>query len=290
MSESFLETPSDEAIKQSICNFIDRTNNNAIQILPCAVCARETLLSELQKCPVKDIPNKSLLIPHTPHPKHDLYQMILLHPPGVTNEQANICNECFRALQRKQLPKFSLANDMWIGEIPKELSMLTLPERMLIAIYYPSAYIFKLFPKKTGSRAWDQSQMYQGLKGNVSTYRLDPKQVANMIDGVTMPPPVGILSSTIGITFLGPSELPEKTMPNIFRIQRARVKSALLWLKANNPLYRNIVISEHNLLQLPENGIPEELILTARYSSDLDALNAEQDGYVPQDAADDERK
>lgn len=64
------------------------------------------------------------------------------------------------------------------------------------------------------------------------------------------------------------------------------MKEALLWLKVNNPLYRDIVISEERLLGLPEDGIPEELTMTAKYSADLDAVEREHGGYVPTDAAD----
>jgi hypothetical protein len=59
-----------------------------------------------------------------------------------------------------------------------------------------------------------------------------------------------------------------------------------LWLKANNPLYKDIVISEERLLELLEDGIPEELTMTAKHSADLDAVEREHGGYVPIDTAD----
>ena len=58
------------------------------------------------------------------------------------------------------------------------------------------------------------------------------------------------------------------------------------WLKANNPLYRDMVISEERLSQLPETGIPREIMSTVKYSSDVGALAREQDGYVPIDDED----
>jgi hypothetical protein len=172
---------------------------------------------------------------------------------------------------------------MWIGDVPRELKGLTLLERTLIAIYFPVAYIVKLYPKQKGARAWDQSQMHNGLKGNVSTYRLDPAQVASMIDGRIYPAPSRILSATIGVTFVGPKGLTEATMPTMFRVRRWRVQEALVWLKANNPLYENIEISQERLLQLPEDGIPEEIILTAKHSLDTHSLDREHAGYVPED-------
>jgi uncharacterized protein DUF6570 len=129
--------------------------------------------------------------------------------------------------------------------------------------------------------------MHSGLKGNVSTYRLDPRQIAHLIDGTSFPPPAKILTATIGITFVGPKGLRESTMPAMFRVRRWRVRDGLLWLKANNPLYSDIKISEERLLELPEDGVPEELLMIARHSMDTQALERETEGYVPTDAADD---
>ena len=65
------------------------------------------------------------------------------------------------------------------------------------------------------------------------------------------------------------------------------MREALLWLKANNPLYSDIEISEERLLELPEDGIPEELVMTAKHSTDTEAVERENRGYMPTDAADD---
>lgn len=129
--------------------------------------------------------------------------------------------------------------------------------------------------------------MYSGLKGNVSTYRLDPRQVASMIEGRMFPPPVKILSATIGVTFVGPKGLRESSMPAMFRVRRWRVREALLWLKDNNPLYSDIEISEERLSQLPEDGVPEEISMVAKHSTDIESVEKEHSGYVPTDVADD---
>ena len=131
--------------------------------------------------------------------------------------------------------------------------------------------------------------MYNGLKGNVSTYQLDQGQIASMIDGTILPQQPKILAATIGITFVGPRNLPDRSLPDIFRIRRTRVRRALEWLKDNNPLFSNITISASRLAELPENDIPYELRVTTKLLSDVDKLHAEQDGYVPvQEACDEE--
>jgi hypothetical protein len=207
---------------------------------------------------------------------------MLLHPAGIVNpEHANVCMECIRALHSDKTPTFALANGLWIGAIPHELAYLTLPERLLIAKYFPAAYIIKLFPKKKGARHWDKRQMYSGLKGNVSTYQLDQGQIASMIDGSILPQQMKVLAATIGITFVGPKNLPEKCLPDIFKVRRTRVQRALEWLKENNPLFSSITISASRLAELPENDVPYELQVTAKLSTDIEKLHAEQDGYVP---------
>ena len=72
-------------------------------------------------------------------------------------------------------------------------------------------------------------------------------------------------------------------MPGMFWVQRQRIYRALEWLKQNNKLYADIVISAARLLELPVDGIPRELMLTAKHSTDSDAVYWEEDGYIPLD-------
>ena len=60
------------------------------------------------------------------------------------------------------------------------------------------------------------------------------------------------------------------------------------WLKANNPLYADIIISEEHFQAIPENGVPIEIQLTAKHSTDIDSVLREHEGYVPTDAMEDE--
>lgn len=286
----FMRAGSKDTVDDAVGEFIDRTGNLPMVTGVCAVCARETSNTDLTAYNLDSIPNPNRLRPGVAHPAHDVFYGMLLHPRGVTSEEnANACMECVRALNADRMPPLALANGLWIGKVPHELAYLTLPERLLIAKYFPAAYIIKLYPKKKGARHWDKRQMYNGLKGNVSTYQLDQGQISSMIDGTILPQPPCVLAATIGITFVGPKNLPDKGLPDMFRIRRGRVQSALEWLKANNPLYANIVISTSRLADLPENDVPYELRATTKASSDITKLHAEQDGYVPpQEICDDD--
>lgn len=117
----------------------------------------------------------------------------------------------------------------------------------------------------------------------MSTYRLDTNEIVDMIDGNIMPHTSKILASTIGVIIVGPKNVPEKTLPGFLRVRRTRIQAALVWLKANNMLYANIVISEEWLNEYMENGIPEEIMATMRYSDNVEEVEWERAGYVPDD-------
>jgi hypothetical protein len=175
----------------------------------------------------------------------------------------------------------SLANGLWIGDIPLELKVLTLPKHILVARFFPAAYIVKLYPKKKGAHYWASDGFHHTLRGNVSTYQLNTDQIAHLTSTDVMPPSPMILAATVGVTFVGPKNVPEKTMMGFLQVNQMRVCIALEWLKEHNPFYANITISGERLSALPINGVPEEIMSLVRYSDDTRLLAEETDGYVP---------
>lgn len=73
----------------------------------------------------------------------------------------------------------------------------------------------------------------------------------------------------------------------MFNVRWWKVRNALTWLQANNPLYLDIEISEERLCKLPEDSIPEEITSMAKYSNDMGALEHKRNGYVPEDGDED---
>ena len=115
----------------------------------------------------------------------------------------------------------------------------------------------------------------------MSTYRLNTDDIVEMTDTHVMPPLSAILAATIGVTFVGPRNLPQRTMPDFLRVNWNRVHDALSWLKLHNPLYRDVIISTECLHELPLNGVPVEISALAKHSNDLNILGCEDDGYLP---------
>ena len=294
--ENFFETVSEEVRRERVAKFIDATGNDVLATEICAACAGRFYLQGMTQMSLSKMRSDKTLEPTVPHPSHSLFDGMLLHVSGQTiwtNHEgetvARLCQPCASSLQKKKTPALSLANGMWIGDVPLALKILTLPERILVARHFPAAYIVKLFPKKKGARIWAEGEsLHSGLQGNVSTYRLNTSDIANMTGDNTMPPPSRILAATVGVTFVGPRNLPEKTLPGFLRVNRNRVRDALQWLKGNNPLYADIAISGDRLSELPADGVPNEITSLARHLVDDTLLADERDGYVPEDDENDQ--
>lgn len=288
--DSFFETVSEEVRRDCLCQFILATGKDATSTASCAVCAGQFFSRELTDVKLADLRSKDKLSPAKAHPAHILTDGMLLHrSPSAFHVSAdgskyvNVCTSCASDLRRNKMPALSLANGMWVGEVPLELRILTLPERILVARHFPAAYIVKLYPRKRGSRTWGSTSLQSGLRGNVSTYRLNTNDIVGMTDSQIMPPSPSILAATIGITFVGPGNVPEKTMPGFLRVNRIRVRQALEWLKEHNPIYENIIISSERLNSLPVDGFPIEILSVAKASNDTNLLAEEHDDYVPGD-------
>ncbi|THG92828.1 hypothetical protein EW026_g8214 [Hermanssonia centrifuga] len=283
----FLQVPDEETVKTCYRAFYEATSNSAIAHDVCGVCARELPASHLTVIPLDSLPNADRLLPKQVHLAHHLVDGKLFEPAGILGEVSAIsirtCKSCVTDLNRKENkpPKFSLANNLWIGTVPWQLQVLTFPEQLLIALLYPRIYVFKLFPKKVGGTR-DASTLQRGMRGTVSTYELSIDGVADMVQGNLLPRPAAVLASVISVTFIGLGQLPKRWLQSTFRVRRQSVFEALQWLKKNNlKYYGNIQISPERIAALPEDDVPDEVLGVVRQSEDEGVVDQESDGYVP---------
>lgn len=164
---------------------------------------------------------------------------MLLETQGLEGDHARVCDECYHDLKSSDSwnvpPRFSLANNLWIGLVPECLQILTLPETLLISLIYPHVFVYKLFPKRNSHV--DSSQLQNGMRGSVTSYEQDIQGVSDMIQGNLLPRPLPILASLITVTFVGPGKLNPNWLRYTFRVCRQVVKVALQWLIAHNRHY-----------------------------------------------------
>jgi hypothetical protein len=211
--DSFL-VDNDEAVKvKCLANFINRTSNTEMHKVVCFVCAGEFFMSETSLVNLRYLPNQHLLVPQCYHPAHETIHSMLLYSPSVTHHSdfsdSYICSLCMHDLHHNQIPSHALANGLWIGKVPPELSILSL-----------AAFVIKLYPQKKGARHWDTSALNSGICSNVSTYRLNTQDISAMIEGHFLPRHPDILPATIGVSIIRHSNLPVRSLPTLLSVNR----------------------------------------------------------------------
>ena len=187
--------------------------------------------------------------------------------------------KCLRALERHTMPKFALANNLWIGGIPSVLLALTIPEQLLIAQHYPRCYIFKLFPCEYDSHIL-LDQLYSAMAGNASLFEMNTQEVVEMVIGQCMPSPVMTLASVIAITFVGSAKLLVDWLKKMFRVRQNIIYDALKWLHNNNSIYGDIVINPIQVNDFPEDDIPDELLVVIQPENDDNIATRECESYL----------
>lgn len=129
------------------------------------------------------------------------------------------------------------------------------------------------------------------LKGNVITFM---QNVPNIVK--SLPLDVDDLCDILKIIFVG-AKIPNRVeLRRICGVNREKVHSALIWLKNNNHMYRDIpsrthndmnnnhinyfLVNEKNVSKLPENDVPDCIWTTLEKVDNVDEGNAERTGFT----------
>ncbi|CAF1261691.1 unnamed protein product, partial [Didymodactylos carnosus] len=89
-------------------------------------------------------------------------------------------------------------------------------------------------------------------------------------------------TSITGVVFVGSSGPIRGLMSRILTVRKQKVRNALEWLIRHNPLYRNSAKIDYDKIDiLPNNDIPEPLWQTMTVSTNVEEMEAERSGYVP---------
>jgi hypothetical protein len=281
---NFMTLPTMEEERQCYENFYDATSNEALKFQVCPVCGRERLAKEGERNNLLSDPCVVELLTTLEVDEAGRNRNRLVIIGGLLDVDEGVatcwmCFDCIRALERHMVPKMALVNNLWIGEVPPQLTDLTIPEQLLIARHYPRCYIFKLFPRDVNIHI-PLDQLYSGMAGNASLFEMNTQEVVEMLKGQRMPSPVRTLASVIAITFVSKKTLPVDWLKKTFRVRRAVVYDALVWLQKNNPIYGDISIDRERLRELPEDGVPEELLTVVRQEEDDEVAEKERESYL----------
>jgi hypothetical protein len=159
------------------------------------------------------------------------------------NANIPICHDCEEAIQRKRLPRACQVNMLQLKcqhRYPKELADLSPLEERLIGLHQPCGWITKFqIDLKKGT-----SGRYRKLKkGHVTVF---PNDVQGLCSNV-LPHPLVSEMDNLHVCFVPPRKPIPTDVEFVLAVKPERLKRALLWLKANNPLYRDIRISNEHL-------------------------------------------
>ncbi|KAG2125704.1 uncharacterized protein EDB93DRAFT_1110038 [Suillus bovinus] len=93
----------------------------------------EMMAFEGKKIFILSVPNiKQRLRPAIVHPSYDLWEGMLLAKHSIEGDGASAVAW---ALTNNSMPKHALVNNLWIGDVPHELAILTLPEQLLALMW-----------------------------------------------------------------------------------------------------------------------------------------------------------
>lgn len=151
----------------------------------------------------------------------------------ATEIMRNLCSTC----RKSRINLFSGENGMDLGEIPGELRGLSMIEEILIARVHPVVSVFRI------------RGQHRAYSGHVMNFAQHVENFATRL-----PHDPCNINSVIIINRDTPNGLIE------FRVRSSRVRDALIWLKANNQYYRDIVIDNHVLAGLPIDGDVSDLL------------------------------
>ena len=127
------DPPSMRLQHRIVSEFCKEISPNKFIEAGCAVCGRLTPDSQL-----KDLSDIDL----TPLIQEDVTQkerisskdpIVSLDKPVLISDLDRICKSCYKSLSKGKRPVSSLANGLWLGEVPLELSDLSYTEQLLIA-------------------------------------------------------------------------------------------------------------------------------------------------------------
>ena len=152
----------------------------------------------------------------------------------------HICDTCRVCIRKGKVPHISLANNLWIGKVPEELSTLRYVEKMLIARVRHTCAFVKV---ASGMRK---------MKANIIAFESPVPKIYSIL-----PPPRDDLDDVLAILFTGPKKpTPEDFARTPFLVRRNAVIRALEWLKLNHADYADIEISHKNMKTYEENAPP----------------------------------
>ena len=288
-----------QTLKDRLVDMFKRdTSSDALRTFTCACCACEDLLCQKNVLALEDVPihllrfSPSMASPDEEYPvTPEMVSSIplpyrtgplaetLLDSKGVNNDTSgspaslDLCQKCHSSLRRNKLPSLALANKTWLGPVPQELKDLTPVEESMIALCRAKAWILQLKDAENPSRL---PGVQRGVRGHIIIRPQHPERIETVL-----PLPMEEVAAPICVIFVGSKPPTEEWLKEHARplcVRRQKIRDALLWLKAHNPLYKNVEVDVSRIASLPVHDIVPVTAHHIRESDAQDVLTSRYDG------------
>lgn len=281
---SHLEPPSPELKISIIKEWEEATSAEALKQVVCAVCSirsniQSTVYIQSTEIDLKLLRNDELhpkLLPQT----YSLaeYNNAILNPNGLENKmkqgKMRLCNICYGALKKGDMPKFALSNFLYYGQeaLPEQIqtafSQCTIFERMLICRARSNSICFRLRQHDQQAEEEDMTEQTgttlknsrRGIRGNVIVSPLDVIKTNKVL-----PPSPASIADTLCAIFVGSMPPTRDTIRKLspVLVRKNRVKLLIEFLLEYNQHYRCVPgfqgYSEQNLNALFSNDRAEDV-------------------------------
>ena len=210
--------PSSHLMHKIISGFCNDTHPSKFEEAGCAVCGQLVVMMELVKLTDVKISLDPLVhIGVTCLPRKSIDDPIKeMDGPILDKNCKHVCHRCVSFLKKKEImPPMALANGLWAGNAPKELSDLTFVERLLVACVQSNCCIVHIL--KGG---WK-------MQANAIMFPSPVPKLCNIL-----PPPIEELDEAIAFMFTGVAQPTAEDMKQTPMLAcRRYISAALEWLK-----------------------------------------------------------
>jgi hypothetical protein len=170
---------------------------------------------------------------------------------AVKDDMVSLCTACNSAIAKRAIPPLSagnFVNCLFCQDYPEALKNLNTVEEAFIA----RAHVIGIFLKLTSGAKGGIS--YRGSRGHCVAVRQDPSDLLKILPAARLRD-----HTTITVSWDRGTPPSEENLARFCSVDKAKVVNALLWLCANNPGYKSVVVDYSVLDSWPDHHIPQEI-------------------------------
>jgi hypothetical protein len=195
----------------------------------------------------------------------------------MKDDMVSLCAACSSAIAKRAIPLLSagnFVNCLFCQDYPEALKNLNTVEEAFIA----RAHVISIFLKLTSGAKSGSS--YRGSRGHSVAVRQDPSELLKILPATRLRD-----HTTITVSWDRGALPSEENLARFCSVDKAKVVNSLLWLCANNPVYKAVVVDYSVLDSWPDHHIPQDIrdafiTLGAKPGSQEALVEDEREGYT----------